>query len=488
MKTISTLLVSLLCIVQLTYSQNYSKQRLKENSKVFLPDGRLYVGEFTYELINGVFDSLSIKRNGIGITYKLHSNIIESKGNYLENVPNGYGTFFSDEGIIVFEGNITDGTPNGLGKKFNEFGRIYYEGDWVDGEMTGNGKLYGIETRALYYQGQFISGKFNGDGKLFYPNGTMRYEGDFKSDKFEGTGKEFDFDGSLKYEGEFKSGSYNGKGKIYEGGTLVYEGDFKNNIINGVGKSFYKSGEVKATGEYKNGKLNGFGKFYHWEGRLFYEGQFIENEFSGYGKYYGDNADKLEYEGEFVSNVFSGKGKYYKNGKLVYTGEFRNGNFYDPGNSVTSSQNSITQDKPTIFSQIFENLNESERKYLNQVFKMNSDPNNKIGTPCTKFSATCNWCGKTFLYNKVYQSRINIIQETQNPQTSKYGNAMMNLAFSLFGGSKLMGGETKNSAIAKWANDLKEDLQLIRSGSIYYCTGDAPKFCSEKCKREYSYR
>jgi transcription initiation factor IIE alpha subunit len=63
---------------------------------------------------------------------------------------------------------------------------------------------------------------------------------------------------------------------------------------------------------------------------------------------------------------------------------------------------------------------------------------------------------------------------------------MTSLAFALFGGTKALNRETKESAITKLTNDLKRDLKLIKSGSYYFCTGDAPKYCYD-CKRAYPY-
>ncbi len=296
----------------------------------------------------------------------------------------------------------------------------------------------------------------------------------------------------------------NGNGKLYENGAIVYEGGFQNNLFEGPGKAFYESGEIKTIGEYKKGKLNGFGKFYHWEGRLFYEGNFVEDKYSGYGKYYGENADKLEYEGEFLFGSYSGKGKYYQNGELVFDGEFKNGRIveqvssYKSENSNSSSQystnqnNTLTasQNRSTFFDKIYNGLTDAEKKYLNQILDMESDPHRKVGVFCATMYSKCNKCGKQFMYHKYLESKIQMVKNmttiNSDPDLSNYAETMTSLAYALFGGTKALKGETKNSSITRLTSDLKRDLKLIKSGSYYFCTGVAPNYCND-CKRSYPY-
>jgi hypothetical protein len=325
---------------------------------------------------------------------------------------------------------------------------------------------------------------------------------------FKGVSKVKLFDGRI-YDGEFTytkingnidstSIKMNGLGKIFENGVLLYEGDVKNNLITGKGSIYYRTGQVQTTGEYKNGKLNGYGKYFNSEGRLVYEGQFVENEFSGHGKFYGNEAGALEYEGEFLSGLFSGKGKYYKNGALLFEGEFENGKIVskvevnESLSPKSSSQAVDNQSRQSTFDKIYSGLTEYEKKYFNQVLEMSSDPNNKVGVSCSKLYSTCYWCSKQFVYYKYYVSKIQMIKDMTDINStlyqSTYAESMMDLAYSLFGGTKAFKGETKNSSISKWIIDLKNDLKQIKQGAYYFCSGYAPKFCSEKCKRENSIR
>jgi len=60
-------------------------------------------------------------------------------------------------------------------------------------------------------------------------------------------------------------------------------------------------------------------------GKLKFEGEYLNGKRNGQGKEYYDN-DKLEYEGEYINGKRSGKGKeFHFNGKLKFDGEYLNG-------------------------------------------------------------------------------------------------------------------------------------------------------------------
>lgn len=54
---------------------------------------------------------------------------------------------------------------------------------------------------------------------------------------------------------------------------------------------------------------------YEWSDGSYYEGEFLDSKFSGFGVYYFAEAEKT-YEGQFQDNVFEGKGKFiFKDGR-----------------------------------------------------------------------------------------------------------------------------------------------------------------------------
>ena len=53
------------------------------------------------------------------------------------------------------------------------------------------------------------------------------------------------------------------KGKEYDDGRLIFEGEYLEGERNGKGKEYYYDGELIFEGEYLNGTRNGKGKEYY---------------------------------------------------------------------------------------------------------------------------------------------------------------------------------------------------------------------------------
>ena len=76
----------------------------------------------------------------------------------------------------------------------------------------------------------------------------------------------------------------------------------------------------KKSGKYKKGKKNGEGKEYFYDGKLKFEGEYLNGKIWN-GKGYNKNGNM-----EFEIKDGKGKGKeYYDNDKLKFEGEYING-------------------------------------------------------------------------------------------------------------------------------------------------------------------
>ena len=67
--------------------------------------------------------------------------------------------------------------------------------------------------------------------------------------------------------------------KLYKGKYIVYETKGK-----GKGKEYDYDGKISYEGEYLNGKRNGKGKEYYYWGKLKFEGEYLNGERNGKGK------------------------------------------------------------------------------------------------------------------------------------------------------------------------------------------------------------
>ena len=116
----------------------------------------------------------------------------------------------------------------------------------------------------------------------------------------------------------------NGKGRdYYENGKIKYEGNFVDDKYEDKeAKYYYENGDLY-IGEFKDGIMNGNGIIYSTK----FEGKFLDGEYSN-GKLYYDNGDY--YKGPFKNGKKEGKGKeYYKNNKLKYEGKFIDDKYED---------------------------------------------------------------------------------------------------------------------------------------------------------------
>ena len=90
----------------------------------------------------------------------------------------------------------------------------------------------------------------------------------------------------------------------------------------GYVKNLFSNGKIEFEGEYINGEKNGKGKEYNYKGELKFEGEYYKGKkWTGNGYYIKDNKLTLAY------TLKDGKGivKEYYDDKLKFEGEYVNG-------------------------------------------------------------------------------------------------------------------------------------------------------------------
>lgn len=225
------------------------------------------------------------------------------KGTWKDGSRCGHCTEYN-KGYKVYDGNYDNDVRNGFGIEYGENGSIEFEGEWIDGKRGT----------------KFISENKKGEKELteLNDNGKVKYIGGFKEGSVirNGLGVEYDenekpvnicvyedgvvirkvkefkdkeivlYDenGKKLYEGGYKNSRESGyppqgKGKQYVDGVLVYCGEFVKGRRDGPGYSYYPNHILKYDGDWKNDKANGLGKFYNEEGMLMAEGEFIDDVF-----------------------------------------------------------------------------------------------------------------------------------------------------------------------------------------------------------------
>ena len=118
--------------------------------------------------------------------------------------------------------------------------------------------------------------------------------------------------------GKFKNDLRNGRGLLCtKGGKISYEGEWVDDEMEGNGK-FIIENVTYYIGQFKKGLFNGKGIFYNKNGNKKYEGQWIDGIIKGKGILYSKDDGRVLYEGEWVDGIIEGSGKYV----------FENGNYY----------------------------------------------------------------------------------------------------------------------------------------------------------------
>ena len=197
----------------------------------------------------------------------------------------------------------------------------------------------------------------------------------------------------IRNNGKYINGKY-----IYDDGRY-YIGKFNNNIPNGKGILYYSNGKIK------------------------YEGDFINGKFEGIGRYNMENGDY--YIGQWKNNLKNGKGiEYYSNGNIKYEGNFINGEM--EGYSL------INDDKYNI------EILPSDFQKSDKMFKIIMVGDSGVGKRCLSIRAVKNTfshshfphIGMDFL---IFKLRINnIVLKLQIWHSSNEIEKYKNLLFSYY--------------------------------------------------------
>ena len=260
------------------------------------------------------------------------------------------------ENEIEFEGEkclfngILDDKINICGKgKINlKDGRLY-DGIFVDGKLEGEGTY--INNKGDIYIGGFIGGKLNGNGKIIQKRENInKSNGGNEQENI--NNKDNNDDNNLVYEGEIKDFKREGHG-VEKCPEYVYEGNFHDDMKNGQGSIKYLKLGRKYEGDFKNNEITGYG-YLIYENKQTYNGNLVDGKKEGKGKYIWP--DGSEYEGEYKNDIREGEGSLKWANGLIFKGKFHNGR--PEGKGKLYSKNSI-KDVEYRKGKFFGNLNET---------------------------------------------------------------------------------------------------------------------------------
>ena len=260
------------------------------------------------------------------------------------------------ENEIEFEGEkcifngVLDDKINICGKgKINLKDGRTYEGTFVDGKLEGEGTY--INNKGDIYIGGFIGGKLNGKGKIIQKRENInKSNGGNEQENI--NNKDNNDDNNLVYEGEIKDFKREGHG-VEKCPEYVYDGNFHDDMKNGQGSIKYLKLGRKYEGDFKNNEITGYG-YLIYENKQTYKGDLVDGKKEGKGKYIWP--DGSEYEGEYKNDIREGEGSLKWANGLIFKGKFHNGR--PEGKGKLYSKNSI-KDVEYRKGKFFGNLNET---------------------------------------------------------------------------------------------------------------------------------
>ena len=225
-----------------SYLEALSKLRIIKYNKAL--QNKIHINFTDYERNSKTY--IIFKENNTVEEYDSVNDELIFEGEYLNGKKwNGKGY---DEGKIIYE--LKDG--KGFFQDYvriNSYRGLILQGEYINGEANGKIKEYNINEK-LIFEGEYLNGKRHGKGTEFYNKEILKFEGEYLNDK-KWEGKGYDINGNIIYELK------NGIGYIKEydiDGKLNFEGEYLNGERNGKGKEYDNNGKVTFEGEYLEGK------------------------------------------------------------------------------------------------------------------------------------------------------------------------------------------------------------------------------------------
>ena len=320
---------------------NMENNKNDENEKIFDKVQCSYIEEKIDKSSEDIQD-ININKNNVDEDL---FNMMNSK-----DKENGGENEIEFEGEKCIFNGVLDDKINLCGKgKINLKDGRTYEGTFVDGKLEGEGTY--INNKGDIYIGGFKGGKLNGKGKIIQKRENInKSNGGNEQENI--NNKDNNDDNNLVYEGEIKDFKREGHG-VEKCPEYVYDGNFHDDMKNGQGSIKYLKLGRKYEGEFKNNEITGYG-YLIYENKQTYNGNLVDGKKEGKGKYIWP--DGSEYEGEYKNDIREGEGSLKWANGLIFKGKFHNGR--PEGKGKLYSKNSI-KDVEYRKGKFFGNLNET---------------------------------------------------------------------------------------------------------------------------------
>lgn len=265
--------------------------------------------------------------------------------------PNGYNTFYFENGSKSSEGELKNGQPVGIWKNYYESGALKSFGERQGKNLVGLWSFYSQDS-LLIEEINYSEGLRDGVTKKYTKEGFLEEEIEFKAGKKEGMSKEFDVDGRVISETTFTQGREHGWAYEFNAaGKIITLKKYKNGIqeryevVNrrdsqgrkkGLWKTFYEDRSVETEGRYNRDLQDGYWKSYSKKGVLLETLKYDNGELVTDAEeiadldvselYYPDDDGGLRFRGTYRDGKAHGTHLWFsKSGDIDSAKVFRNG-------------------------------------------------------------------------------------------------------------------------------------------------------------------
>lgn len=254
---------------------------------------------------------------------------------FCQNDEYEFTRYFYPNGNISAEGYIREGKPDGYWKNYYEDGTLKSEGNRLFFELDSIWNFYypdGLIENSINYRKDKKNG-YSLHYKYFYDEDSVKHHYLFSKELFlnglrEGTSFYYSTDGKLQYIFSYKTDKKDGDAKEFNKDSTVitlfkyyngYEVEAKKinrtdaqNRKQGTWIEFYTNGNKKTEYNYINDVLHGYHREYDVDGKMLTEQRYVNGELY---------VPELAQEEEIVLKAEIKKA-YYPDGKIKFEGAF----------------------------------------------------------------------------------------------------------------------------------------------------------------------
>lgn len=246
---------------------------------------------------------------------------------------------YDDSGSLIYSGTYRKDVPVGIHRSYNKEGKVvnavlYSDGGYKLGEgiITAEGRKEEkwtnyFENGIVKSSGNFTNNLENGTWQFFFNNGKKEQSGIYKNGKFSGNWQWYYPNGNIKREEEYFEGREEGSSVEYDTvGNVIVKGSYFDGLKEG--EWYYQAGDFSEIGKYVGDLKDGKWKAFYANGKLAYEGNYIQGNPDGEHIYYYNNGKIKEIAYYVMGIAEKNWRKYDENGNLLITISYKDNKEY----------------------------------------------------------------------------------------------------------------------------------------------------------------